>query len=135
MNYPSNNGFEMNHRPSLGRPQFAGGISKDGGSSIRPVASKSIPQCFRQNHHSRGRRGVPNSRDNTFVRQASNQKQRSFSNDARIMLHDSKRFEQRFAQNQHALNSLDATLLLKPQSNSLQAGIDSSGIGIQQFFP
>ena len=47
INFPPNNGFEMNHRPSLGRPGFAGGVGKDGGSSIRPVASKSIPQCFR----------------------------------------------------------------------------------------
>ena len=40
------------------------------------------------------------------------------------MLHETKRLEQRF--NQHALNSLDASLGLTKQSNSLQSnGIDA----------
>ena len=63
------------------------------GSSSRPVASKNIPQCFRPTHLSRGRRGGSNSRESG----GSNQKPRSFSNDARIMLHDTKRLEQRLA--------------------------------------
>ena len=47
------------------------------------------------------------------------------------MLHENRRLEQRFAQ--HGLNSLDATLALKQQSNSLQ--LDPSQGGLQQFFP
>ena len=49
---------------------------------------------------------------NSHIRQASNQKQRSFSNDARIMLHESKKLEQRFAQNQQQSN-LDSSLVMK----------------------
>ena len=51
---------------------------------------------------------------NSHIRQASNQKQRSFSNDARIMLHESKKLEQRFAQNQQqAIGNLDSSLVMK----------------------
>ena len=50
----------------------------------------------------------------SHIRQASNQKQRSFSNDARIMLHESKKLEQRFAQNQQqAIGNLDSSLVMK----------------------
>ena len=58
---------------------------------------------------------------NSHIRQASNQKQRSFSNDARIMLHESKKLEQRFAQNQQqAIGNLDSSLAMKiPTSTSM----------------
>ena len=55
---------------------------------------------------------------NSHIRQASNQKQRSFSNDARIMLHDSKKYEQRFAKDQATNGVLDNNLKIKKaQSN------------------
>lgn len=72
VNFASNN-FDLNHRLSLGRPQYPGiGKEQMNNSSIRPIASKNIPQCFRQNHHSRGRR-VPNSRESQFGNQMNHQ--------------------------------------------------------------
>jgi len=58
----------------------------------------------------------------SYARQATNQKQRSFSNDARIMLHESKKLEQRFAYNQQVINNLDTSLGLKIPQNMPSIG-------------
>lgn len=41
----------VQQRPSVGRPQIGAG----GAPSIRPIASKNMPQCFRENPNSRKR--------------------------------------------------------------------------------
>lgn len=72
-----------------------------------------------------------------IIRQASNQKQRSFSNDARIMIHESNKAEYRFAQNQHAIHSLDSSLVMKmPPSAAMNIPLggaaDPSAAGMGQ---
>ena len=50
VNFSGNNSaFDPGHRPSIGRLQFAGVGGKEpmNNASIRPIASKNIPQCFR----------------------------------------------------------------------------------------
>ena len=68
-----------------------------------------------------------NSQPSGYSRQPTNQKQRSFSNDARLMLHD-KRLEQRFAQNQ-AINSLDQSMALKISQNTMNVPLGGGGGG------
>lgn len=67
-----------------------------------------------------------------IIRQASNQKQRSFSNDARIMIHESNKAEYRFAQNHHAIHSLDSSLVMKMPPSAMNiplGGADPSAMG------
>ena len=47
------------------------------------------------------------------------------------MLHESKKLEQRFAQNQQAIHSLDSSLVMKmpPSAMNLPLGADPSGMG------
>lgn len=75
-----------------------------------------------------GSRGSMMTGNASHIRQNSNQKQRSFSNDARIMLHESKKLEQRFAQNQQAIQSLDNSLVLK-HHNSQKMKADPNSVG------
>ena len=53
------------------------------------------------------------------IRKQSNQKQRSFSNDARIMLHESRKLEQRIANQNHSniVNSLDSSMVMSQINN------------------
>ena len=116
--------------------------TQKGGSSSRPVASKNIPQVFRQNHHARARRSGSDSNtngigsrgsingSNNHMRQPTSQKQRSFSNDARLMLHESKRLEQRFAQKQQAIHSLDSSILVPPHKQGSAGDPSTLGQGL-----